>query len=293
MPRGIRLPCAKQDGKNGEGKCRQQDGLVRRRIRRPVGAIGQRLETHADRFQLQRDIGQAPCHSREGCGGRNRPALAVARRQEVRQGRDAFALGDIPNPLHEARKQDEHQRRSQINGQVIPSAFHRCANGAEERPGCAIHCQRERIDQRVLGESRPHCRLVPAPGDQEQAKHVERGRSKDQPDRHLHLSIRFMPELHTASNREIGLTSIRQQPLKRKKGGPRRGHPSVWSRRERLFGRHRGHAFIRNAVRLPCARHADVFYQILDILRRRSGHEGHHDAYSQRQEHEQEADAFR
>jgi hypothetical protein len=149
---GVRMAGAEQGGEHGHGDGDDEDEVAARFV--PVGRqqIGER-ERH--RPQLQRDIGDDPDHRDDGDQAPEQLVLAVARRDEVGDGRDVLALGNVDDGPHHGPADGQHQDRPDIDRQEVVARGRGDADAAEIGPGRAIDRQRQGIDQRPRAAAAP------------------------------------------------------------------------------------------------------------------------------------------
>ncbi len=169
---GVDMARAEQhrEGRHRHGD--EQRDVAEHRLRHAGGHVEMRQD-RAERcghgFELQRDVRDRADDrdQRDRCG--DRLMLAVARRDEVGDRGDVLRLGE-PHDMHDERRgEPDHQHRAEIDGEKIVAGARGEPDRAEERPGCAVDRERERIDHRPrAAEAIAGARLVAVARDDEQ-----------------------------------------------------------------------------------------------------------------------------
>ena len=145
-----------------EGAHRQRDEHGRIRTAQRCGRDGVERSRHC--LQLDRDVR----HDADDCDGRNkrakRFALAIARGDEIGDGRDVLLFGDGRNGPQHFPTEGEDKDRPDIDREEIKPRARRDTDGAEIGPGRAIDAQRQRIDIRSRRARGALQRQAVAPG---------------------------------------------------------------------------------------------------------------------------------
>ncbi len=122
-----------------------------------------------DGLQLQRDVGNDPDHRDDRDEPGEERALAVARRDEVGERRDAVRLADADDLAHHEPPQRHHQRRADVDRQEADAVGRRAPDAAVERPRGRVDAERQRVDVRIGDDRAALVRpLVAVVGDREQ-----------------------------------------------------------------------------------------------------------------------------
>ena len=150
----MHVPHAEQDREQRQDQCRVERRVLPHRRGVPDNrwaghACGQCIEAERHRLKLKRDVGNDADH-RDDRGQRgNRLALAVARADEIRDGRDVVGLRGPHHLLHERVAQQHHQDRAGAEEHEVDAAPGHATHAAVEAPGRAVDGEGERIDQRL------------------------------------------------------------------------------------------------------------------------------------------------
>ena len=182
---GIDIACAEQDREQRHPRRdgQRQPDLVDA-AQRPAGKLahpGDRLQRRGDRLELQRDIGRDADHRDDGDEHRQPARLAEARRQQVGDRGDALVVADADEAAEHEPPADEHQRRPQIDGEILETAARRRTHGAVKGPAGAIDRDGERVDEGRAQERRLVVARLPVAhiGDEEQQPDIADGDGDD------------------------------------------------------------------------------------------------------------------
>ncbi len=150
----VDIANAKQDGEH-----RHQDGDIKRRILGKM-AFGmadnllaeiadQYIKRHRNRFELKRNIGQHANHRDQRNKGSQTLAFAIARTQEIGNRGNVLLMTDARDLGHDAKTENHHQNRTDIDRQERPSPGGSRPHRAKEGPACAIDRHRQGINRRL------------------------------------------------------------------------------------------------------------------------------------------------
>jgi len=188
MPlRSIEVTRPEEDREQSEQHChpeRRVDehrhrGMMRRR--RDLRVLHQQRVAAGDRLQLQRDVRQDADNRDDRHEPGEERALAVSRRHEVGERRDAVRPGDADDLADHEPPQGHHQGRPDVDGKKADAVGGRAPHAAIECPGCRVYAERQRIDVRIGDDRAPGvCPLVAVVRDrEEQAEVCERDRDDE------------------------------------------------------------------------------------------------------------------
>ena len=140
----IKMAGAEQDGKQGEDDGDQEGRIQAQPLPLAAGVIEQDIHTGCHRFQLQGNVRHHANHRDHRHHTGQQLALAVTRGNEIGNRGNPLRLADADH-LDDDTDEQQHQRRPEVNGQKGQAAGGRPADAAVERPGRAIHGQRQGI----------------------------------------------------------------------------------------------------------------------------------------------------
>ena len=158
-----------------------QDGRARRSARHhDLGILQQHRKAGRDRLELQRDVGEDPDHRDDGDQCAELEALAVARRDEIRDRGGPVHLADPDDLADHEPGQDEGERRAEVDRQEVDAARRRPSDRAVERPGRAVDRDRQRVDRGIGDQAAPLVgALVAVICDRKQQAEIEQGYGDD------------------------------------------------------------------------------------------------------------------
>ncbi len=149
---GMDIAHTKQDGEN-----RHQDGDIKGRILgKMTGRMTHHLfakfpDQHIKRqrhgFELKRDIGKNPHHRDQRHKGGQTLAFAIARPQKIGDRGDVLLMADPGDFGHDAKTDNHHNDRADIDRQKGPAACCRRPDRSKECPAGAIDRHRQGIDR--------------------------------------------------------------------------------------------------------------------------------------------------
>ena len=147
---GVDMAGAEQHREGRHRQRHEQRNVAEQRLR-GAGAgrhmREDRLQRRRHRFELQRDIGNGADDGDQRDGSRHRLGLAITRGDEIGDRGDVLRLGQPHDADEQRRKQADHQRRADIDGEKFIARARGRADRAEEGPRGAIDRQRQRVDQ--------------------------------------------------------------------------------------------------------------------------------------------------
>jgi hypothetical protein len=120
-----------------------QEMRARRGARhRDLGILQQQRKAGRYRFELQRDVGKDTDHRDDGHKTAELKALAVSRRDEIRDRGGAVDLADTDDLADHEPGHDEGERRPEVDRQEVDAGRRSPPDGAVECPGRAVDCNR-------------------------------------------------------------------------------------------------------------------------------------------------------
>tara|TARA_B100000674_G_scaffold477395_1_gene472901 strand:+ start:114382 stop:115089 length:708 start_codon:yes stop_codon:yes gene_type:complete len=177
---GVDMTGAEQHRKHGHQQ-RHRQGAVDGPA--AFHAVGEAVEGHGHRFQLQGDVGDGAGDGHQGNQNRQRLGFTVARGDEISDGGNALLFADGDDLEQHGGAQDEHDHGAKVDRQKIPAEVGGLPHGAEKRPGGAVHRQGEAVQpgavEGLLGARRTP---VAVPGDQKQYAGIGQRKAGQCPD---------------------------------------------------------------------------------------------------------------
>ena len=189
---GVEVARAEGDGERGQDQRHPQRGILAERCRADLGRhddfgiLDEDREAVRHCLQLQGDVRQDADDGDDRDEAAQERALAVARRDEVGEGRDAVLFRDAQDLAQHHPPQRDHQRRADVDRQEPDPVARRAADAAVERPCRRVDRERQAVhvrarDDRTAGVGA----LVGEIGDGEQQPEVaERDEDDGRPVQH-------------------------------------------------------------------------------------------------------------
>ena len=138
-----------------------------------LGILDEDREAVRHRLQLQRDVREDADDRDDGDEAAQQRALAVARRDEVGERRDAVLLRDAQDLAQHDPPQRDHQRRPDVDRQEADAVARRAADAAVERPRGRVDGERQAVDVRARDDRTAGVgALVGEVGDREQQPEI-------------------------------------------------------------------------------------------------------------------------
>ena len=177
-----------EDGhKRGDGEGKPWRRRRRRQSSRFKG-LGHQQHGLANGLQLQRNVRSRAHQSDERRDRGDGAGFAVARGDEIRDGRHILRLRQRRDATYESPPDADHQDRADVNRQKIETALRSDADGPIVGPRRAINREAERINPSAPTPRQSRgAELVARPSQRKQSKHVD-DRGRDHPCAAQHAS---------------------------------------------------------------------------------------------------------